>query len=112
MNSPPDLRSDKLSDEAKDLISRMLQKKVKERITPSQIQSHKFFANIDFDRIYKKQISPPFVPNLVLMIINFKSGPDDESLVYFDDDFTSQDPSKESVPFSYKFSTSRQSINL
>ena len=31
----------------------------------NEIKSHSFFASIDFVKLYKKQITPPFVPSLM-----------------------------------------------
>lgn len=47
-----------------------------------EVKSHPFFRHTDWDKVYKKQVEPPFKPNL--------SDPTDVSL--FDSRFTNQNP--------------------
>jgi len=46
-----------------------------------EIKKHEFFAKIDWDKLYKRQIPPPFVP---------KTDKDDSSAGNFDTEFTSE----------------------
>lgn len=48
-----------LSADAKDLITKCLHKDEKQRITGTEIQHHPFFAGMDWDKLYKKEIPPP-----------------------------------------------------
>ncbi|CAO3651251.1 unnamed protein product [Cunninghamella echinulata] len=57
-----------ISDHAKDLINKLLDKK-ENRLTYEEIKAHPFFYGIDWDHLY--QSTPPFQPKL--------SGPDDIS---------------------------------
>ncbi|KAL9647912.1 hypothetical protein ABK040_008183 [Willaertia magna] len=45
-----------------------------------EIKSHPFFSNIDWDKLYKRELEPPFRPQL-------KDGDD---IKYFDEEFTSE----------------------
>lgn len=36
------------------------------------IQSHPFFQSIDFDKLYRKEINPPFVPSLINLSIDHR----------------------------------------
>ncbi|XP_076657470.1 ribosomal protein S6 kinase 2 beta [Halictus rubicundus] len=47
-----------------------------------ELKSHKFFATIDWDALYRKEIKPPFKPAV---------GQDDDA-VYFDSEFTCKTP--------------------
>jgi len=49
----------------------LLQKDVTKRLgVASNIKDHSFFASIDFDRLEKRQIEPPFKPKVVSNIKN------------------------------------------
>ena len=58
----------KVSDEAKDLLSRLLKKDPKERIGINsgfeEIKKHPFFKDMDFKALEEKKIEPPFKPVL------------------------------------------------
>ena len=56
------------SDNANDLLQKMLKKRVKDRIKPENIKKHPFFATINFDKLLAKEITPPFKPTLVIPI--------------------------------------------
>ena len=60
----------KLSDSARDLLSRLLEKDIKNRICPSKIKSHPFFKSIDFTKLAKKELKPPFEPEVVSKVVN------------------------------------------
>jgi len=45
----------------------------------AEIRAHPFFSNIDWDKLYKKEITPPFVPNIK-----------DDDTRYFDEEFISE----------------------
>ena len=34
-----------------------------------EIMGHPFFRNINFDDVYQKRIQPPFLPNLVIILL-------------------------------------------
>jgi serine/threonine protein kinase len=57
-----------ISAEARNLISKLLHKKPKQRIKPEDIPFHPFFKNISFDEVFKKKINSPFVPKIVSSI--------------------------------------------
>lgn len=50
----------KLSNEAKDLVMKMLDKNQKSRIKMCQIKTHPFFDKFSFSDIYEMKVSPPF----------------------------------------------------
>ena len=58
-----------LSDDAKDIINKLLDNNPKKRLGSQngieEIKTHPFFANIDFDLIEKKKIPSPYIPDLV-----------------------------------------------
>jgi p90 ribosomal S6 kinase len=47
-----------------------------------EIKSHPFFSTIDFEKLYKKEITPPFIPAI----------PRTDNLFYFDKEFTNKAP--------------------
>jgi len=56
---------DTFSDDAKDLISKLLERDPSKRlIDPVQIKQHPFFKSIDFEKLLNKEITPPFVPDV------------------------------------------------
>jgi len=67
-----------MSDECKDLISKLLDKDPAKRLGTSggvdEILSHPFFASINLDELVEKKIEAPFKPKLssnVLDVSNF-----------------------------------------
>lgn len=85
-----------LSAPAKDLLTKLLNKNPRERLgggeaDGAEIQAHNFFASIDFNKLYNKEIAPPFVPKI--------SGGEDVS--NFDPLFTNEEaklsPAEETV---------------
>lgn len=60
---------EKLTPVAFDLLKKMLTKRIKERIKPDKIKKHPFFASVDFDKLLAKKVTPPFVPNLVYLLL-------------------------------------------
>lgn len=55
------------SEDASDLISGLLKIDPDDRLGSSvkdaeEIKNHKFFENVDWDNVYKKQIPPPYQP--------------------------------------------------
>jgi serine/threonine protein kinase SCH9 len=56
------------SDDAKSLIKGLLARNPSARLgsrnDAEEIKSHPFFANVDWDILYRKQVSPPFKPNV------------------------------------------------
>ena len=56
-----------ISANAKHLISNLLQRNPKKRLGhqgSQQIKSHAFFKDINWDKLYKKEIRPPFQPTI------------------------------------------------
>lgn len=57
-----------MSEEAQDLINKLLAKNMDDRLGASgdfeEIVEHKWFSDIDMDLILKKEIEPPFKPDL------------------------------------------------
>lgn len=51
-----------MSSRAKDLIIRLLRRDPSKRLDVSQIKSHSFFEDIDWNKVYSKKYQPPFVP--------------------------------------------------
>ena len=58
-----------VSPEAKDLLSKLLEKDRRKRIGKEgdvqEILSHPFFADIDIEKLSKKEIEPPFKPQVI-----------------------------------------------
>ena len=52
------------SGEAIDLIIKLLEYNPKKRIKYKEIINHSFFKDINWDKIKKKQIKPPFIPDI------------------------------------------------
>lgn len=70
--------------EAQSLLSLLLEREEHKRLGAGQtdgaeIRAHPFFSNIDWDKLYRKEIPPPFVPNIK-----------DDDTKYFDEEFTSE----------------------
>jgi serine/threonine protein kinase len=55
----------KISQEAKDLLLKLLDKNPKTRLKVGQIKQHKFFENYDFEGVYYKKLEAPFKPDMV-----------------------------------------------
>ncbi|EGD82834.1 AGC/AKT protein kinase [Salpingoeca rosetta] len=76
-----------IGDVAQDLIGKLLHKDPAQRIGGGardghEIQEHPWFASVDFDKLYRREIPAPFVPQV-------KSATDVSN---FDDHFTSEAP--------------------
>jgi len=58
----------KVSNEAQDIISKFLVRNQNNRLGSKkgleEFKSHPFFAKIDFDLLFKRKITPPFIPDL------------------------------------------------
>ena len=81
-----------LSEDAKDIIKKLLEKNPKKRLGSQkgieEIKSHPFFSNIDFDLIEQKKIKAPFIPELS----------SDKDVQYFDEEFTSEEVGMSYIP--------------
>jgi len=56
---------DTFSNDAKDLISKLLERDPNLRLKdPNLIKKHPFFRSIDFEKLSRKEITPPFVPDV------------------------------------------------
>jgi len=76
-----------LSKEARSIFLGLLERDPKRRLGSSQrdaleIQEHPFFTSIDFDKLVKKEIDPPFVPKVE----------DEEDVQNVEDEFTNETP--------------------
>lgn len=75
----------KISAEAQDLISKLLERNINNRLGAkngfSEIKSHPFFNNLDFDLILQKKLNAPYKPEIE----------DKYDTQYFDEEFTSED---------------------
>lgn len=60
---------ERLSPNAKDLLRKMLVKRIEHRIKPCDIKKHPFFSSVNFDKLLAKEVTPPFKPDLVPTII-------------------------------------------
>ena len=73
-----------LSEDAKDVIRKLLEKNPKKRLGSQngieEIKSHPFFASIDFDMVEQKKMKAPFIPELA----------NDTDVQYFDEEFTNE----------------------
>jgi p70 ribosomal S6 kinase len=76
-----------LSSDARDLIKRLLKRHVDARLgagpgDADEIKQHVFFYHIDWEKVYSRELDPPYKPNI--------TGDDDVSL--FDTKFTRMTP--------------------
>lgn len=83
----PPLLPPLISTDAKDIIIKLLDRRIEERLGSgvtdgAQIQIHPFFRDINWDDVFKRRLRPPFIPRL--------SSSDDVS--QFDPQFTRQKP--------------------
>jgi serine/threonine protein kinase len=63
MFSEPDYsKYEKVTFECKDLITKLLDKNSKTRISIKDVKEHSYFNGIDFDQFYRKEIKPIFIP--------------------------------------------------
>lgn len=74
-----------LSEDAVDLISMLLEKDPEDRLgscekDAEEVMQHKWFELIDWDTLYKKELTPPYKPD-----------PSEDGLNYFDEEFTKED---------------------
>ena len=81
-----------LSEDAKDIIRKLLEKNPKKRLGSQngieEIKNHPFFSTIDFNLIEQKKIKAPFIPEL--------SG--DTDVQYFDEEFTNEEVGMSYIP--------------
>ena len=82
----------KLSEEAKDVIIKLLDKNPKKRLGSQNgiedIKTHPFFASLDFNLIEQKKLPAPFIPDLA----------NDTDVQYFDEEFTNEDVGMSYIP--------------
>lgn len=73
-----------ISQPAHTLLTQLLRKDPSERLSSfSQAKTHSFFANIDWDRLSRRELEPPFRPDLDTLSI-------DDPVRYFESEFTRQ----------------------
>ena len=82
-----------MSDEAKDMISKLLEKDPKKRLGYEggieEIISHPWFSDVDIDQLLNKQIEPPFIPKLSEDLTDVSN---------FDKEFTSTSLAQSFIP--------------
>lgn len=82
-----------MSDDVKDLISKLLEKDPKDRIGTDggvdEIMEHPWFADFDFDKLLNRELEAPMIPKL-------SENLDDVS--NFDEEFTDQDVVHSNLP--------------
>jgi len=72
----------KMNEDAKSLISALLERNPGERLADAAgIKAHPYFASIDWDRLYRKELEPPYIPPVK----------DDKSTAMISSEFTSED---------------------
>ena len=81
-----------LSEEAKDVIRKLLEKNPKKRLGSQggieEIKKHPFFASIDFDMVEQKKMKAPFIPELA----------NETDVQYFDEEFTNEEVGMSYIP--------------
>ena len=81
-----------LSEDAKDVIRKLLEKNPKKRLGAQngieEIKKQPFFASLDFDAIVEKKIKAPFIPELA----------NDTDVQYFDEEFTNEEVGMSYIP--------------
>ena len=81
-----------LSEDAKDVIRKLLEKNPKKRLGSQngieEIKSHPFFASIDFEMVEQKKMKAPFIPELT----------NDTDVQYFDEEFTNEEVGMSYIP--------------
>jgi len=85
LNSPLNLSHKSLSVNAKDLLSKILEKKQGDRIKPENIKKHPFFAAMNFEGLLRKEVPAPFRPKVA----------SSTDVKYFDSYYTGMDPIKD-----------------
>ncbi|KAL4484301.1 hypothetical protein ABPG72_006412 [Tetrahymena utriculariae] len=88
----------KISNECKDIITKILQKDPEKRLTLQQAKMHPWFRDMDWEKLAKKQIPSPYIP----------CTQGEEWIKGFDSDFTSEAPINSHEP--EKISMIKQSI--
>ena len=63
--------------EAKDLIIKLLEYNPKKRIKYNEIINHSFFKDINWDKIKRRQIIPPFIPDINGNLFRYFNSVDD-----------------------------------
>jgi len=54
-----------MTEDSKNLIEQLLQRDVDKRLKePAKIKSHPFFKGLDFEKLSRREIKPPFVPDV------------------------------------------------
>jgi len=52
-----------ITPEAKDLLEKLLERDPDKRLSnPDEIKAHPYFSDIDWEKLYSKNITPPFIP--------------------------------------------------
>jgi serum/glucocorticoid-regulated kinase 2 len=82
-----------MSEDAKDIISKLLEKNPKKRLGHDggieEIIAHPWFSDIDIDMLLNKQLDPPFIPKLTEDLTDVSN---------FDKEFTSTSLTQSIIP--------------
>lgn len=70
---------------AQSIITSLLEREPEKRLNAERIRVHEFFSGMDWNKLERRQIAPPFVPKN-----------EDDDTKYFDTMFTGEDPRAES----------------
>jgi len=55
---------DVFSANAQDIVKKLLDRNPETRLKENEIKAHPYFGNIDWERLFNREIQPPFVPNV------------------------------------------------
>jgi len=72
--------------DTRSIIGGLLERDVSKRLTDAHIRNHNYFKSIDWEKLYRKELPPPFIPNV--------KGKTDVSMI--DSTFTKEKPVIES----------------
>ena len=67
LENEPEFKHKSFSPQGIHLITRLLDKNPKTRITIQEVMKHQFFSSIDFDKVLAKEAIPPFIPVQVML---------------------------------------------
>jgi len=76
---------DHVPQDAQNIIAKLLERTPEKRLTAEEIRKHPFYSAIDWTKLERKLVTPPFIPKN-----------DDDDTKYFDTMFTDEDPRAES----------------
>ena len=106
-----------LSEGAQDLLSKLLEINPRKRIgynSADEIKNHPYFKGVDFNKVYLRQTTPPFIPKLssVTDLRYFDPGFTSENIDSYDDNFLKIKGGLDFEGFSYQPMSESDSIEL